>query len=148
MPAVVTKGIIIIVKSREKTSRNTAELTNYSSHGDIPIKGAQLGKCSQTPSRLNYLLKGMTEGLHVTFDRRIKCKSVAQNMRSAEENTQPVYGYLETELQAGRIVSQPIANKSIRRNPKSRTTRKVLALRVKALTTALIKGCAHSDMQQ
>ena len=53
---------------------------------------------------VHYLVKGMADGFHIGFDRRVNCKSVEKNMKSALENMEPVDEYLKTELQAGRIV--------------------------------------------
>ena len=53
---------------------------------------------------VQYLLEGLAQGFHIGFNPEQRCTSCKSNMRSADDNPQPVDKYIQTELAAGRIV--------------------------------------------
>lgn len=53
---------------------------------------------------VDYLLRGIRDGFRIGFSRNQTCRQAIGNMRSALTNPQPVAEFLQTELQAGRII--------------------------------------------
>lgn len=55
-----------------------------------------------------YVVAGIQQGFRVGFEHgRQGCRSVSNNMASAQQHPEPVTEYLATELQAGRIIEVP-----------------------------------------
>ena len=72
-----------------------------------PLVAAEWSQLLQDhPDRLyaGYLVRGIREGFRIGFSRECRCTSAAGNMRSALDNPQPVDEFLQTEVQAGRVV--------------------------------------------
>ena len=62
----------------------------------------------------DYILVGITQGVHIGFDhRRYTCKPAASNMHSATENARVVQEYLDKEVTLGRVVG-PVSPKAVR----------------------------------
>ena len=51
-----------------------------------------------------FIVRGIREGFRVGFDYQRTCRSSRKNMHSAEERSQVVHEYLQTEISAGRIL--------------------------------------------
>ena len=87
--------------SRRGHSRPTPSQDQYH-----PAQGAWQACLQSHPDQhfTHYILKGITEGFRIGFDRRCKLKAAQKNMHSAVQHPLVIDRYLQDECKAGRVM--------------------------------------------